>query len=407
MTKNRRVSLYVYSKVGGSWKYRPAPERPTNLPDGSSYVLMWYEGEDANGKARKRIRNVGKSAAVAQVETTKKKAELLNRIVSGKETPEPVPVAEAEPEPTIPAVTYVKDAVKKYLDECADRIGQDGYGFSKKSLKAYTGRLSFLLQFGGGIPVAAVDEQFFKDYRKYLRKCKKKNGELISDRYAHNIMATANGVMLDTKNMSGKKILSQMSYAEEECNPYTKAELNRFYAACTKHEELVFKFFLHSMGREQEVANTEVRDLLFANGILWIRSKQDRGFRLKGKKGTASKGRKVPIPAPFMEKLKAYCKGKDARDLLFPNTEGRVEGHFLRRAKAIGKRAGVDEVKLHRFRKTGATMLHEDGVSVRKIQEYLGHTKLDVTLIYLGVADAADEASQEQINNTSLAAMYA
>jgi len=51
MTKNRRVSLYVYSKVGGSWKYRPSPNRPKNLPDGSSFVIMWYEGEDANGKA--------------------------------------------------------------------------------------------------------------------------------------------------------------------------------------------------------------------------------------------------------------------------------------------------------------------------------------------------------------------
>jgi len=34
--------------VGGQWKYRKAPERPKNLTDGSSYVLMWYEGEDAN-----------------------------------------------------------------------------------------------------------------------------------------------------------------------------------------------------------------------------------------------------------------------------------------------------------------------------------------------------------------------
>ncbi len=46
MTKNRRVSLYIYSKVDGGWKYRPAPERPKNLPEGSSYVIMWYEGED-------------------------------------------------------------------------------------------------------------------------------------------------------------------------------------------------------------------------------------------------------------------------------------------------------------------------------------------------------------------------
>jgi len=51
VTKNRRVSLYIYSKVGDGWKYRKAPERPRNLPEGSAYVIMWYEGEDRRWKA--------------------------------------------------------------------------------------------------------------------------------------------------------------------------------------------------------------------------------------------------------------------------------------------------------------------------------------------------------------------
>jgi hypothetical protein len=134
LTKNRRVSLYIYSKVDGGWKYRPAPERPKNLPEGSSLVIMWYEGEDANRKARKRSLNVGRLADVAKVELQRKKAGLLTRIVEGRETPEPAP--KAKPEPPTPAASTVKDAVKKYLEECADRIGQDGYGFSNNSFKA-------------------------------------------------------------------------------------------------------------------------------------------------------------------------------------------------------------------------------------------------------------------------------
>jgi hypothetical protein len=42
-------------------------------------------------------------------------------------------------------------------------------------------------------------------------------------------------------------------------------------------------------------------------------------------------------------------------------------------------------------------------VSVRKIQAWLGHESLEVTLDYLGVEDAADEFSQEQVNNGPLA----
>jgi hypothetical protein len=88
--------------------------------------MMWYEGE-AEGKARKRLKNVGRAANVAQVEITKKKAELLNRIVIGKDPTEPaLEPGTAQPESTTPAVTYVKDVVKKYLEECADRIGLAG-----------------------------------------------------------------------------------------------------------------------------------------------------------------------------------------------------------------------------------------------------------------------------------------
>jgi hypothetical protein len=36
-----------------------------------------------------------------------------------------------------------------------------------------------------------------------------------------------------------------------------------FFNACDEKEELIFKFFLHSMAREMEVANCEVRDLKF------------------------------------------------------------------------------------------------------------------------------------------------
>lgn len=59
---------------------------------------------------------------------------------------------------------------------------------------------------------------------------------------------------------------------------------------------------------------------------------------------------------------------------------------------------------LHRWRKTGATRHHESGVSVRKIQACLGHESLEVTLDYLGVEDAADANSQEQVNSGALVA---
>jgi integrase len=43
------------------------------------------------------------------------------------------------------------------------------------------------------------------------------------------------------------------------------------------------------------------------------------------------------------------------------NGNGKPDGHFLRKLKAIAKKAGIEGVELHRFRKTYADTLHEEG----------------------------------------------
>jgi integrase len=69
-------------------------------------------------------------------------------------------------------------------------------------------------------------------------------------------------------------------------------------------------------------------------------------------------------------------------------------------------KAGVEGAELHRFRKTYADTLHEEGVSVNTIRIRLGHESLDVTLAYLKGKDAESEEAQEHANSSSLA-LYA
>ena len=90
----------------------------------------------------------------------------------------------------------------------------------------------------------------------------------------------------------------------------------------------------------------------------------------------------------------------------FQSTSGNPDGHFLRKLKAIAKKAGVEGAELRRFRKTYADTLHEEGVSVNTIRIRLGHESLDVTLAYLKGKDAESEEAQEYGNSSSLA-LYA
>ena len=102
-----------------------------------------------------------------------------------------------------------------------------------------------------------------------------------------------------------------------------------------------------------------------------------------------------------MAQRAANCPANICRthDLIFPNGNGKPHGHFLRRKLA-------SRTPSHRFRKTYADTLHEEGVSVNTIRIRLGHESLDVTLAYLKGKEAESEEAQEHANSSSLA-LYA
>lgn len=425
---NRSVVLYIRTKIGKKWAYCKASETLAELVCGE-YYLSWYE------KKHKQLEPVGNDPETVLNALQKKRLEMAY-VAAGGEIKQPefkrsleaaylalggqiqpangliLPLnltATGEIKQADNGVVsnsqrkLVSEAVKDYLADCKDRQGKSGYGLATRTPQTYEDRLSYLTEF---MPEAHMDEinpEFIKSFRRFLRN----HDNDLTDRTSYNIMQAVSTFL--NKNGSGvaKPFLKEMSFPPTEVIPYSKDEMQKFFAACNEEEELLFKFFLQSMARDMEVANCEVRDLKFDKNILHVCPKPDRKFRLKGKRsGQAKKGRKVPIPALFMARMKDFCKGKGPRDLIFPNGIGGVEYHFLRRCEKIAKRAGLnwEDFDLHRWRKTGATRHHENGVSVRKIQAWLGHESLEVTLDYLGVDDAADEISQEQVNNGALAA---
>jgi hypothetical protein len=162
------------------------------------------------------------------------------------------------------------------------------------------------------------------------------------DRTCYNILQAVSTFLLRYGIGVARPYLKDISFPPTEVIPYTDADMEVFFGACNEEEEITFKFFLHSMARDMEVAHCETRDLNFATNVPHISAKPERGFRLKGKRsGQAKKGRKIPLPALFMARMKKHCEGKVPRDLLFPNGIGGIEMHFLRICKEIAQRAGL------------------------------------------------------------------
>ena len=86
--------------------------------------------------------------------------------------------------------------------------------------------------------------------------------------------------------------------------------------------------------------------------------------------------------------------------LLFPTANGKPKFDYLDMAKAVARRAGIDEseVWLHKFRATFCTRALWAGVDLRTVQSWMGHTDLASTMRYLRPQrDAAMRSKVEAI----------
>lgn len=302
----------------------------------------------------------------------------------------------------------ITDAIYQWMAELQILRGKDQQGKSEKTLTAYHYRLGFLLDFTAQRKLTYLDQIDRSELLRYVKFLQDHDDDLC-DRTVHNIFETLNTFLRANEVYIAGKILAELSFAEKPVKPYSKDELEALFGAMDDEEKLLYGLFLNSGCRDAEVQNTEYADFSWTKNTLHVQPKPWRNFRLKGKKKDKSaKDRLVPLPAKLVEKIKVRMqeRKRQPHDLVFPNGNGKPDGHFLRKLKTVAETAGVEGAELHRLRKTYADTLHEEGVSVNTIRIRLGHESLDVTLAYLKGKDAESEEAQEHANNSSLA-LYA
>lgn len=64
--------------------------------------------------------------------------------------------------------------------------------------------------------------------------------------------------------------------------------------------------------------------------------------------------------------------------------------------RQLGHRAGVKNTHPHRFRRTIATDLLARGMKIEEVKEFLGHEKLDTTMIYCTIKEENVQASHRK-----------
>lgn len=175
----------------------------------------------------------------------------------------------------------------------------------------------------------------------------------------------------------------------------TRAELVRLYTVVREERFRVILRLIYACGlRISEAVNLEVRDL---------RGGEPGCPRLHIRGGKGRKDRLVPLPELLLAWLRAWWKTHRHPRWLFPSVgrgwrdgaSGTSSATLAAAVEPMGvgsiqhcMRLAVAQAQLpagtcvHTLRHSYATHLLEEGVSIRLISAYLGHSSLETTLIY-------------------------
>jgi len=129
-------------------------------------------------------------------------------------------------------------------------------------------------------------------------------------------------------------------------------------------------------------------------------------------RGKGAKDRYVQLPQPTLHWLRRYWlthrhprlvfpsrghKRNDAHQATQPVAKSSVQSAFRQAKRAAGiLKKGV---AVHTLRHSYATHLLEAGVNLRVIQRYLGHSRLETTMLYLHLTQKGQEDACQLINH--------
>ena len=174
--------------------------------------------------------------------------------------------------------------------------------------------------------------------------------------------------------------------------PFSAEELEALRVNCNSLRDRALVEFLYSTGvRVSELASLNVGDIEMGRQELIVY-------------GKGSKERKTYLTDSAKFYLRRYLQTREQEGLadqsLFvtldsPHDRLTVAGvqYMLRQ---LGKRAGVKNVHPHRFRRTIATDLLARGMKIEEVKEFLGHEKLDTTMIYCTIKEENVQTSHRK-----------
>jgi len=173
--------------------------------------------------------------------------------------------------------------------------------------------------------------------------------------------------------------LSQIKYKKTIKKPYTEKELQKLREACDNIRDIALVDFLYSTGcRVSEISKLDISDIDFENKECTVT-------------GKGNKERIVYLTEVTDMHLQDYLASrKDFNDALFVGKRGErlSKSGIEALLKRLGKKAGVENVHPHRYRRTLATNLLDRGMNIQDVAMILGHADLKTTQVYCYISQS-------------------
>ena len=182
------------------------------------------------------------------------------------------------------------------------------------------------------------------------------------------------GFLRENRLKSFKKLKSDRS---RQVRFLTREEIHLIVSSADEFMKRVILILLSTGLRRSEFVYLEWKDVDFDNGLICVQSKPEFGFHPKSYK---------PRSIPMCKELQTVLMDMpQAGRFVFDSGHNQPLHHpiyYYKELQKIYKKTGTEGANLHTLRHSFASHVIMKGVDPRTVQEYLGHSSIQVTEKY-------------------------
>lgn len=214
-----------------------------------------------------------------------------------------------------------------------------------------------------------------------------------------NIQATLRRILasaVDWEILASVPKLPKVKVPDASWDFYTAEESDKLFAAARSPEELALLVLaIHTGARAGEQREMRWSDIDWVNRqVIFRRSIPHNTKTVKAPKSNHE--RRVPMTNLVEKTLLAIRGLQHLRDgLVFVNQSGRrmTMENLHDRLEAVALRAGLRKVTWHQLRHSFGSQLATAGVPIPRIQQWMGHSEIKMTMRYARLAPEGVEGS--------------